>query len=89
MPEIDRDRIPQQRGRPMAFVELSCAFWGDGTDHRSWHVKQSPAGWRVEVFDVAEEPIPVGTYPTAEEAKRQAGVAARRSPSAHGAATAQ
>ena len=73
----------------MAFVELSGAFWADGADRRSWHVKESPSGWRVEYFDGDEEPVPVGTYPTAEEAKRQAGVATRRSPTAHGAATVQ
>ena len=70
----------------MAFVALSGTFWGDGADHRSWHVKESPAGWQLEYFDVEdEEPVPVGTYPTADEAKLQAGAGtgARRSPTAH------
>lgn len=89
MPETDRDRIPQQRGRPMAFVELSGAYWGDGPDHRSWHVKESPTGWLLEFFDADEEPVSAGTYPTAAQAKRQAAVASRRSPTAEGAATAQ
>jgi hypothetical protein len=73
MPKTDRDRIPRQRTRPVEFVELSGAYWGDGGDLRSWHVKKSPAGWELEFFEVEdEEPVLAGTYPTADLAKVQA-----------------
>jgi hypothetical protein len=73
MPETDRDRIPRQRTRPIQFVALSGAHWGAGADLRSWHVSGTSAGWRLEFFDVEdEEPVPVGTYATVEEAKSQA-----------------
>lgn len=90
MSETERDRIPRQRSRPVAFVALSGVYWGDGADRRSWLAKESPAGWQLVYFDVEdEEPVLAGTFATAEEAKRQAGVATRRSPTAHGAGTAQ
>lgn len=82
MSESARERIPHQRRRPLAFVEWSGAFWADGPDRRSWLVKQSSPGWRLEFFEVEdEEPVLAGTYPTSDEAKLRAGrvTGARRS----------
>ena len=83
MPETDRDRIPRQRTRPIQFVALSGAHWGAGADLRSWHVSGTSAGWRLEFFDVEdEEPVVVGTYPTADEARLRAGKLTGARPSA-------
>jgi hypothetical protein len=70
----------------MTFVELSGAYWGEGAGNRSWHVAGTSDGWRLEFFDVGvEEPVLVGTYPTADEARRRSGVATgrHRSPTTH------
>lgn len=57
----------------MAFVELSGSYWGAGPDLRSWHVTPTPDGWRLAFFEVEdEEPVLVGTFPTAGEAKHEA-----------------
>lgn len=86
MSETERDRIPRQRSRPVAFVAVSGVFWGDGDDRRSWLVRESPAGWQLVHFDVEdEEPVLAGTFATAQEAKLHtgAGSAAPRSSAAH------
>jgi hypothetical protein len=83
MAETDPGRIPRQRRTPTVFVEWSGAYWAEGTDDRSWHVQAFPAGWRLEFFDVGdEEPVVVGTYPTADEARLRAGKLTGARPSA-------
>jgi hypothetical protein len=81
MPETERERIPQQRRAPITFVQLSGAYWGEGADQRSWHVAPTEDVWRLAYFDVeVEEPVVVGTYPTAEKAQQRAGAATAAHP---------